>query len=157
MTAKNILEVTSVRCISTILYQRKCDDCEEKYFISERKMKSGLAQYCSSCFRLHWKEKRVPIVGLRIINSKNVSPQSYKHARGSKKNYKKILKSDNYICQYCLESGDSIDHVLPVTAGGDNRMSNLVCCCGRCNSIASNLVFPSFVEKARYIREKIYK
>lgn len=49
----------------------------------------------------------------------------------------KILKRDNFTCQYCGAKGDSvrleIDHIRPVCLGGDNRESNLITACASCN------------------------
>lgn len=38
------------------------------------------------------------------------------------------------VCQYCQNSFDTIDHVIPLTRGGDNMLNNLVPCCRSCNS-----------------------
>lgn len=49
----------------------------------------------------------------------------------------KILKRDNFTCQYCGAKGDGvrleIDHIRPVCLGGDNRESNLITACASCN------------------------
>lgn len=37
-------------------------------------------------------------------------------------------------CHYCGEpDAGTVDHVVPVAAGGDNSPANLVPACGRCN------------------------
>lgn len=54
----------------------------------------------------------------------------------------KILKRDNYKCQYCgvdlRENSDyhfppMVDHVNSVRSGGKDDPKNLVACCWRCN------------------------
>jgi 5-methylcytosine-specific restriction endonuclease McrA len=52
----------------------------------------------------------------------------------------KVLKRDNYRCQRCGQSPTTnpkveleIDHILPVSRGGTNDISNLQTLCKRCN------------------------
>lgn len=50
----------------------------------------------------------------------------------------------NDICSYCGKTGEmTIDHVVPISAGGTNSTENIVPACGRCNSSKGNksLVF----------------
>jgi hypothetical protein len=51
-----------------------------------------------------------------------------------------VMKRDNFKCNYCGKSPatDSnvelqIDHIIPVTKGGDNHLSNLKTICKDCN------------------------
>lgn len=48
----------------------------------------------------------------------------------------KVYQRDGYICAYCddEEGPFQIDHVIPVTRGGSNEMSNLRVACRSCNS-----------------------
>ena len=49
----------------------------------------------------------------------------------------KIFERDGYICKYCGKKFDikdlHIDHIRPVSLGGDNRETNLATSCFRCN------------------------
>lgn len=60
-----------------------------------------------------------------------------KEEQVSKKLREKILKRDNYTCQYCRKQFSvedlEIDHIRPVCLGGDSRESNLVTSCWKCN------------------------
>ncbi|KAK4787859.1 hypothetical protein SAY86_011692 [Trapa natans] len=48
---------------------------------------------------------------------------------------KNILHRDNYTCQYCSTKEKlTIDHVLPISRGGQWTWENLVTACSRCNS-----------------------
>lgn len=44
-----------------------------------------------------------------------------------------VLRRDRYICQYCFEYGDTIDHIHPKSRGGGNNWGNLATACGKCN------------------------
>jgi 5-methylcytosine-specific restriction endonuclease McrA len=45
-----------------------------------------------------------------------------------------IIKRDDGMCVYCKGLGESLDHVVARERGGDNKSSNLVTACFRCNS-----------------------
>jgi len=49
----------------------------------------------------------------------------------------KVLERDSFTCQYCGRSAPGVvlhvDHVVPVSKGGSNDMSNLVTACEDCN------------------------
>jgi len=49
---------------------------------------------------------------------------------------KNILRRDGHRCQYCGRSDLSltIDHVLPLSRGGEDTWENLVCACVQCNN-----------------------
>lgn len=53
-----------------------------------------------------------------------------------------VLKRDKFTCQYCgREAPDvtlEIDHIVPVSKGGDNSITNLVTSCRDCNRGKSN-------------------
>lgn len=46
-----------------------------------------------------------------------------------------ILHRDQWSCFYCQMPATTVDHVIPIIAGGDPiAYDNLVACCARCNS-----------------------
>ena len=45
-----------------------------------------------------------------------------------------VLRRDSYICAYCGEAANEVDHVHPRVLGGTDDLDNLVACCRRCNS-----------------------
>jgi 5-methylcytosine-specific restriction endonuclease McrA len=49
---------------------------------------------------------------------------------------KNILRRDNHKCQYCGRSDLTltVDHVVPVSRGGEDTWENLVCACVHCNN-----------------------
>ena len=44
-----------------------------------------------------------------------------------------VLQRDDYICRYCGNFGDTIDHVMPKSKGGLSTPANCVCACADCN------------------------
>jgi 5-methylcytosine-specific restriction endonuclease McrA len=50
-----------------------------------------------------------------------------------RKTRERILRRDGYICQYCAQEADTVDHVIPRRLGGLDSDDNLVSACKRCN------------------------
>ena len=47
---------------------------------------------------------------------------------------KGVLERDGYICAYCYEYANTIDHVIPKCNGGNSDWLNTVACCRSCNA-----------------------
>jgi hypothetical protein len=45
----------------------------------------------------------------------------------------KVLDRDNYVCYWCAEPGDTMDHVIPWSKGGRTTLENCICACQECN------------------------
>ncbi len=65
-------------------------------------------------------------------------------------------------CTYCdaINTGLEIDHIIPKSLGGTNRVSNLTISCRKCNEKKSNLLLKDFLndqEKLNYILSKSKK
>ena len=60
----------------------------------------------------------------------------------SKKVRFEVFKRDSFTCQYCGKSAPDtvleVDHIIPVSKGGDNDISNLITSCFDCNRGKSN-------------------
>lgn len=54
-----------------------------------------------------------------------------------------VFKRDSFTCQYCGESAPqvvlNVDHIKPVSKGGDNNLLNLITSCVDCNQGKSNI------------------
>ncbi len=80
----------------------------------------------------------------------------------SKKSRFEIFKRDGFKCQYCGSAPPSvvleIDHISPVSHGGDNSQGNIITACFDCNrgKAARSLtdIPQSLADKADTIREK---
>lgn len=146
-------------------YQCVCVKCGELYFnFNDKRELTDL--FCSWC---------TPNEGL--LNEDNISFVNFvghvvgweikssecENRKRSFYNYNKVYKRDCYQCQYCgysLKNSPDfralhIDHLKPWSAGGSNKMDNLVVACSKCNSKAGNKWFKSFYEKKKYINQFI--
>ena len=56
------------------------------------------------------------------------------------------------MCQYCGRYGMQGDHVIPRGKGGSDTLSNLVCCCARCNKLVGGRVFKSLQSKKAWVK-----
>jgi len=65
---------------------------------------------------------------------------------------REILERDAFTCIYCGEDAEVVDHVVPFSYSGCEDDDNLVASCSLCNLLASDMVFTSLIEKARYIK-----
>ena len=69
---------------------------------------------------------------------------------------------DRTVCYYCGNSARAFDHVLPISIARllpyfkfSSELLQLVPCCTRCNSIASNRFFTSLAAKRQFVRQRI--
>jgi len=49
-----------------------------------------------------------------------------------------ILSRDGYICSYCGEFGNTVDHIIPKSKGGGSTWGNLTTACRDCNGKKGN-------------------
>lgn len=55
-------------------------------------------------------------------------------------------------CSYCGAPGGTIDHIVPVTRGGDSRWDNLAAACAQCNAQKRNKSLLRFLVDRRHRR-----
>jgi 5-methylcytosine-specific restriction endonuclease McrA len=53
-----------------------------------------------------------------------------------------ILRRDLRRCAYCAGRGDTVDHVVPKSRGGEHSWENCVACCIRCNTRKADHLLP---------------
>ncbi|MDP9296180.1 MAG: HNH endonuclease [Actinomycetota bacterium] len=49
-----------------------------------------------------------------------------------------IFARDGWVCQYCGQAAENLDHVTPRSRGGGHTWENVVAACRRCNSRKEN-------------------
>lgn len=63
----------------------------------------------------------------------------------------KIFKRDNFTCQYCGRKAPDVvlelDHIRPVSKGGDKRESNLITACYQCNRGKKDILVPQMEDE----------
>ena len=68
-------------------------------------------------------------------------------ASGSTRRWRKIrervLRAGQFICVYCGQEADTVDHVVPRRLGGNDSDDNLVASCKRCNYAKGGRFFDS--------------
>lgn len=80
----------------------------------------------------------------------------------SKKTRFEVFKRDGFTCQYCGSTPPKVilhlDHIFPVSKGGDNGQDNLITSCLDCNlgkaATPLNVIPQSLSEKAKILKEK---
>lgn len=78
-----------------------------------------------------------------------------KQIRFNKKKIATLKEIQGNACAYCdLTMLDfHIEHVVPISFGGSNNISNIVLSCPSCNLKAGSKVFPSFADKRAWIQK----
>ncbi len=49
-----------------------------------------------------------------------------------------ILTRDGFECAYCGGKGDTVDHIMPQSRGGENTWENMITACRECNNYKAN-------------------
>ncbi|MFF2531212.1 HNH endonuclease [Brevibacillus sp. NPDC058079] len=62
-----------------------------------------------------------------------------------------ILNRDQFICHYCGEFGDTLDHILAESCGGLLTPQNSVCACFGCNNEKGDMSYEDFIQNRRKI------
>jgi len=67
---------------------------------------------------------------------------------------KRVLEKFDYLCVYCWNTAEVVDHVIPWSYYHDDSDNNLVAACWLCNLVAYNKIFDSFSKKSAYVQSK---
>lgn len=85
----------------------------------------------------------------------NVTRKKKKEVKKKQSRLKRIYKLYKGVCFYCncvlTASEASVDHKIPKSKGGTNKISNLVLSCKPCNEEKSDMGFEEFLFKIRKI------
>lgn len=68
---------------------------------------------------------------------------------------KEVLELDSYKCQNCgtVTKQLHIHHIVPLSKGGSNHTSNLVCLCSECHGVEHFILRPSYDSESLYCSE----
>jgi hypothetical protein len=61
--------------------------------------------------------------------------------------FRRVIRRDGYRCAWCGGFGSTLDHVIPVSWGGQATMKNCVVACRACNHTRNNLWPSRFAER----------
>jgi hypothetical protein len=73
---------------------------------------------------------------LEVKTTTDSPSQAEQEARAIPPNVRQaVLDRDDYLCRYCGRRSQTmeIDHIIPVSQGGESTLDNLVTACRRCN------------------------
>lgn len=78
------------------------------------------------------------LIPISFIQDSDKNKKNKKNREGiSPKLRFEVLKRDKYVCQYCGACGPDVelevDHIIPVSKGGTDDLSNLKTACWNCN------------------------
>jgi 5-methylcytosine-specific restriction endonuclease McrA len=135
------------------LYKMFCLDCKDYAFIIDEKF---------TCCGKH-----IPKVEKEIIK-REVEPINRRKNKFSLELKKIILEEQKYCCLYCerplgsyvkkhgkiIKLFTRFDHYIPFSYSQNNFKYNFVAACQICNSIKSDLYFPTLEEARVYILNK---
>lgn len=66
------------------------------------------------------------------------------------------IRGDGKRCLFCGASDNlTIDHLIPVSKGGINEITNYIILCGSCNHLKDNLTLEEFTKKIEKIQETL--
>lgn len=105
-----------------------------------------IVDYCIRLGLLQKENGRLRHKGFRVWKKPPPSVRIRKTLRRDVVRY--ILKRDNYTCTYCgCKHGKmEIDHIVPVSKGGSNDISNLTTASGHCNRKKSDKPLSVFLK-----------
>jgi hypothetical protein len=86
----------------------------------------------------------------RTMGTKSMGKSALKKS-GSTRRWRQIreviLRRDQYTCQYCGGDATTVDHVIPISRGGNDYPDNLVAACTRCNYSKSDRATPTVFDR----------
>jgi hypothetical protein len=122
--------------------------------------------YCPYCSKkslagvpfLECQECKQKLSNLEVTDGSKRYLAGTKRKTIGKKIIKKLLQEQSFSCAYCFIdlSGTNfdVDHIFPVSLGGNNALSNLAVSCKQCNMAAGSKFFMSKEAKGIFIRSK---
>lgn len=110
----------------------KCKQCGKEY----KRVYGTKKQFCSTVCR---------DASLRAIKYNSKTLQRFEHKNGKYAKASKIFERDKWKCIKCgistpielrglnKDNSPELDHIIPISKGGNHDVTNLQCLCRRCN------------------------
>lgn len=85
-------------------------------------------------------KNRVKIISKRVVCLLNYVKIPYQKLLSVKPTKNLVKRLGNYACAYCGSFQNlTIDHMIPLSRGGEHTFKNLVCACRKCNEEKGSL------------------
>lgn len=132
------LEPTDERSHNWIVWRCVCD-CGREHLVAGALLKNGNTTSCG-CLRREKARARMKTHGLSYTKLYKCQKESRRRSRKrSNGDSLTAVQTEDIIrfyegkCVYCFEKYSHLDHVHPVSKGGDTSVENIVPACSRCN------------------------
>ncbi len=89
---------------------------------------------CKSCSRVYARLRYAENISYRTERRLHAHARKRMTVKPDPKVVKTIFALTDGKCVYCGSPANTLDHVVPLSRGGDSEMGNLVPCCISCNS-----------------------
>jgi hypothetical protein len=93
---------------------------------------------CRPCYLKEWKQRNNGLGYKLNIASRKATGVKYKTRMIGGHVYKitidEIIKLQQSPCFFCGIQANGIDHIIPLSRGGNHSVGNLMPCCNSCNS-----------------------
>lgn len=97
----------------------------------------------------NWEEYQ-NIDGMERIREQNRIRQQRKREKD-----KRVLLTEHRKCVYCGGEGNTVDHVIPKSKGGDESPDNTVYCCLQCNMEKTNDTVENFLNRRLMLNKPV--
>jgi ribosomal protein S27AE len=141
-----------IRALDVILIKANCPNCGDENLISP----DTSVFDCPTCHH----NTKVDGFDLDGANHRNLVAWAAGNIRRyvGKRIIQELYKMQEGYCAYCSTDISKVEyhveHIIPISFGGSNKINNLALSCPRCNLIAGAKVFPSYMAKRNYIQSQ---
>lgn len=113
----------------------KCGETKRINMFSQSKRQEDNSYYCKTCFTVHGRPKRAFISGKQTPHQRRRTWIIANGGSHTKAEIKALCEAQNYQCAYCKRLVKlTEDHIIHVTKGGTDYISNICMACRRCNT-----------------------